>query len=153
MKSHGGTMDFMCFSKGFHSNTFRDIIIKGFNCIITKWRTQSHSCSWAIQHESPLKIQYNNFEHTTVHNIYNVSRSYHFADDIFIHPSPKIMADFFQTQKSTWCPHPICTIFGRWVRTGGGGGFWRKMGGGSVRWARAAAKNLNFGRGYPKKRK
>ena len=29
-----------------------------------------------------------------------------------IHPSPKVMADFFQTQKLTWCPHPICTIFG-----------------------------------------
>ena len=23
------------------------------------------------------------------------------------------MADFFQTQKSTWCPHPICTILVR----------------------------------------
>ena len=28
------------------------------------------------------------------------------------HPSPKVMADFFQTQKLTWCPHPICTMFG-----------------------------------------
>ena len=52
-------------SKGFHHNTFNDIIIKGFNWIITKWRTQCHSCSWAIQHKSPLNIQYNNFEHTT----------------------------------------------------------------------------------------
>ena len=76
-RSHGETMDFMCFSKGFHSTTFRDIIIKCFNWIITKWRTQSHSCSWAIQLKAPLKIQYNNFEHTTtVYNIYNVSRSY-----------------------------------------------------------------------------
>ena len=31
---------------------------------------------------------------------------------IRVHPSPKVMADFFQTQKLTWCPHPICTIFG-----------------------------------------
>ena len=29
-----------------------------------------------------------------------------------VHPSPKVMADFFQTQKLTWCPYPICTIFG-----------------------------------------
>ena len=53
------------FSKGLHPNTFRDIIIKSFNWIISKWRTQCHSCSWAIQHKSPLNIQYNNFEHTT----------------------------------------------------------------------------------------
>ena len=35
---------------------------------------------------------------------------------IRIHPSPKVMADFFQTQKLTWCPHPICTIFGGWIK-------------------------------------
>ena len=29
----------------------------------------------------------------------------------YIHPSPKVMADFFQTQKLTWCRYPICTIF------------------------------------------
>ena len=29
-----------------------------------------------------------------------------------LHPSPKVMADFFQTQNLTWCPYPICTIFG-----------------------------------------
>ena len=29
-----------------------------------------------------------------------------------IHPLPKVLADFFQTQKSTWCPHSIGTIFG-----------------------------------------
>ena len=34
---------------------------------------------------------------------------YHYV--IYIHPSTKVMADFFQTRKSTWCPHPICTIF------------------------------------------
>ena len=33
----------------------------------------------------------------------------HFQND-GIHPSPKLMANFFQTQKSTWCPHPIRTI-------------------------------------------
>ena len=27
-----------------------------------------------------------------------------------IHPSPKVMADFFQTQRLTWCPYPICMI-------------------------------------------
>ena len=27
-----------------------------------------------------------------------------------LHPSPKVKADFFQTEKWTWCPHPICTI-------------------------------------------
>ena len=27
-----------------------------------------------------------------------------------LHPSPKVMADFFQTQKLTWCPCPISTI-------------------------------------------
>ena len=58
-------MDFTSFSKGFHSNTFRDITIKGLNLVITKWRTQSHSCSWAIQHKSPLNIHCNNFEHKT----------------------------------------------------------------------------------------
>ena len=31
---------------------------------------------------------------------------------INIHLSPKVMADCFQTQKLTWCPYPICTIFG-----------------------------------------
>ena len=69
---------FHVFSKGFHPNTFRDIIIKGFDWTITKWRTQSHSCSWAIQPKSPLNIQCNNFEHTKnkVQYIYNVSRSY-----------------------------------------------------------------------------
>ena len=56
---------FTFFSKGFHPNTFRDIIIKSFNWIITKWRTQCNLCSWAIQHKSPLNIQYNNFELTT----------------------------------------------------------------------------------------
>ena len=34
----------------------------------------------------------------------------------WIHPSPKVMADFFQTQKLTWCPHPICTIFGGCIK-------------------------------------
>ena len=33
-----------------------------------------------------------------------------------IHPSPKVMADFFQTQKLKWCPHPICTIFGGCIK-------------------------------------
>ena len=28
-----------------------------------------------------------------------------------VHPLTKVMADFFQTRKSTWYPHPICTIF------------------------------------------
>ena len=64
-KSHGETMDFTYFSRGLHSNTSRDIIMKGFNWIITLWGTQSHSCSWAIQHTSPFNTQYNNFEHTT----------------------------------------------------------------------------------------
>ena len=89
-------MDFTCFSKGFHFNTFRDIIIKGFNWIIT--RTQSHSCSWAIQHKSPLNMHYDNCEHrTTKCIIFTTSpiistnqelrlspKSRHFADDILI---------------------------------------------------------------------
>ena len=33
-----------------------------------------------------------------------------------IHPSPKVMADFFQTQKLTWCPYPIYTIFGGCIK-------------------------------------
>ena len=33
-----------------------------------------------------------------------------------IHPSPKVMADCFQTQKLTWCPYPICTIFGGCIK-------------------------------------
>ena len=33
-----------------------------------------------------------------------------------VHPSPKVMADIFQTQKLTWCPHPICTIFGQCIK-------------------------------------
>ena len=65
MKSHGDFMDFTCFSRGLHSNTFRNIILKGFNWIITKWRTQSHSYLWAIQHKSPLNIQYINSKYTT----------------------------------------------------------------------------------------
>ena len=64
-KCRDETMDFTCFSKGFHSNIFRDIIIKSFNWIIKKWKAQSYTCSWAIQHKSPLNIQYNNFKHTT----------------------------------------------------------------------------------------
>ena len=35
---------------------------------------------------------------------------------INIHPSPKVMADFFQTQNVTWCPYPICTIFGGCIK-------------------------------------
>ena len=35
---------------------------------------------------------------------------------LYIHPSPKVMADFFQKQASTWCPHPICTIFGGCIK-------------------------------------
>ena len=35
---------------------------------------------------------------------------------VWVHPSPKVMADFFQTQKLTWCPHPICTIFGGCIK-------------------------------------
>ena len=34
----------------------------------------------------------------------------------YIHPSPKVMADFFHTQKLTWCPHPFCTIFGGCIK-------------------------------------
>ena len=30
--------------------------------------------------------------------------------------SPKVMADFFETQKLTWCPHPICMIFGGCIK-------------------------------------
>ena len=33
-----------------------------------------------------------------------------------IHPSPKVMADFFQTQNLTWCPYPIYTIFGGCIK-------------------------------------
>ena len=33
-----------------------------------------------------------------------------------IHPSPKVMADFFQTKKLTWCRYPICTIFGGCIK-------------------------------------
>ena len=62
-KSYVEIVYFTFFSKGFYPNTFRDIIIKGFNWIITKWRKQCHSCSLAIQHKSPLNIQYN--KHTT----------------------------------------------------------------------------------------
>ena len=93
-KSRGDIMDLTCFSKGFQSNTFRDIVVKGFN-----WKfTKSHSCSWAIQHKSPLNIHYNNFEHTTkyIHmqrlQIKSTNqalrpspKSRHFADDIFIY--------------------------------------------------------------------
>ena len=102
-KSHRKIIDFRCFSIGFHSNTFTDIILKGCNWIITKWRTQSHPCSWAIWHKSPLNIHctlpqfwtHNNKVHD-IYNIYNISRSYsyqalsqspksrNFADDIFI---------------------------------------------------------------------
>ena len=96
-KSHGGDVYLTCFSKSFHPNTFRDIIIKDFKWTITKWRTQSHSCSWAIQHKSPLNIQYNNFE-THKNKVHNISlqiistdqaprpspKSRHSADDIFI---------------------------------------------------------------------
>ena len=33
-----------------------------------------------------------------------------------LHPSPKVMADFFQRQKLPWCPYPICTIFGGFIK-------------------------------------
>ena len=33
-----------------------------------------------------------------------------------IHPSPKVMANFFQTQKLSWYPHQICTIFGGCIK-------------------------------------
>ena len=33
-----------------------------------------------------------------------------------LHPSPKVMANFFQTQKLTCCPDPICTIFGGCIK-------------------------------------
>ena len=72
-KSHRKITDFTCFSKGCHSNTFTDIILNGFNWIITKWRTQSHPCSWAIWHKSPLNIHYHNFEHTTKCIIFTTS--------------------------------------------------------------------------------
>ena len=35
---------------------------------------------------------------------------------IGIHPSPKVMANFFKTRKFTWCPYPICTIFGGYIK-------------------------------------
>ena len=38
------------------------------------------------------------------------------ARGAYVHPSPKVMADFVQTQKLTWCPYPICTIFGGCVK-------------------------------------
>ena len=33
-----------------------------------------------------------------------------------LHPSPKVMADFFQRQKLPWCPYPICTICGGFIK-------------------------------------
>ena len=39
---------------------------------------------------------------------------YRFSSNI--HPSPKVMADFFQTQKLTWYPYPICAIFGGCIK-------------------------------------
>ena len=95
-----GNCVFHVFCKGFHPNTFRDIFIKCFNWIITKWRTQCHSCSWAIHHKSLLNIQYSNFEHTTTKCIIFATspdhinwsgtamrpspKRRHFPDDIFI---------------------------------------------------------------------
>ena len=38
------------------------------------------------------------------HALYNEFTERH------LHPSPKVMADFFQAQKLTWCPYPIFTI-------------------------------------------
>ena len=38
------------------------------------------------------------------------------SSSTYIHPSPKVMADFFQTQESTWCPYSICTIFGGCIK-------------------------------------
>ena len=36
--------------------------------------------------------------------------------DCELHPSPKVMADFFQTQQLTWCPYPILKIFGGCIK-------------------------------------
>ena len=36
---------------------------------------------------------------------------------IEVHPSPKVMADFFQTQNLSWCPHQICTILGGCIQS------------------------------------
>ena len=40
----------------------------------------------------------------------------HIGQLLSVHPSPKVMADFFQTQTLSWCPHPICTIFGGYIK-------------------------------------
>ena len=52
-----------------------------------------------------------------------VSRTRHPGDmphnlfyNLYLHPSPKVMADFFPTQKLTWFSYPICTIFGRCIK-------------------------------------
>ena len=33
-----------------------------------------------------------------------------------IHPSPKVMVDFSRHKISTWCLHPISTMFGRFIK-------------------------------------
>ena len=44
---------------------------------------------------------------------------------LYIHPSPKAMANFFQTQKSTSCLHPFCITFGRFMKSVSGHFLWK----------------------------
>ena len=79
-----------------------------------------------------VATQNNVMEHNGRHFVYDIYKCISFNENVWIaikislqnvgkaqlsiHPSPKVMADFFQTQKLTWCPHPICTNFGECIK-------------------------------------
>ena len=45
-----------------------------------------------------------------------INAGYTWTSSINVHPSPKVMADFFQTQKLSWRPRQICIIFGGCIK-------------------------------------
>ena len=72
-----------------------------------------------IANEDPFKNMIgteNDLNHIMSNFVDSEDEIMNFCESRYIHPSPKVMADFFQKQKSTWCPHPICTIFGGCIK-------------------------------------
>ena len=50
-----------------------------------------------------------------IHHIFTWGYWYSNIWNIYLHPSPKVMADVFQTKKWTWYSHGIYMIFGMWI--------------------------------------
>ena len=100
-----------------NDNTRRPKLASGKNCkialLLQCWSAQLQSRPLLLSATDIIFI----ISQLTVNYLYfsamcmwtNVTMPY--AITFNIHPWPKIMADFFQTQKLTWCHYPICTIF------------------------------------------